>query len=314
MTSDGVCYHTKKVNGKDVRSKTCCSNFYKSSDGNCLVCPVGSYGKNCSFNCIAPFYGKLCTSKCECNSFSSNYEETTKEWHKEIILTEATKELNKEIIFTEITKEWNKEVTSVKYEKDVKESAVTLDQVIKIIVATSASTAVSLVIVCFCVLIIKRLMCKKHRIIRGATFNEGISNNGEINALPSTLQEQLCTVNINDIPDSQYETIDESIMIEILNVRIDEERLDSRNSHTSSSSSDSKTSSASGIGSEDTEGYLHPYNTLDENWQNKGYQYSSCIAKAYTSKIPKQKLTVEENSAKNVTFHAVKIGIADLSN
>lgn len=144
-----------------------------------------------------------------------------------------------------------------------------------------------MIIVRICVLIIKRLFSKKQRTDRRGTFNENIATNGEINAQPSTLQEQLFTVNTNDIPDSQYETIDESSLIEMSNVRIDEEILSSRNTHTSRSSSDSKTSNASGEASEDTEGYLHPYNTLMRNWQNIGYQYSSCIAKDYTSKIPK---------------------------
>ncbi|CAC5413254.1 unnamed protein product [Mytilus coruscus] len=264
-------------------TEKCCTNFYKSSDGTCSECPDGSFGENCIYNCTAPFYGKLCESLCECKS--SNYKDTTKEWKNEVNLSETTKKWNtKEIILIEITKEWNKEVTSTKYEKDDKESAVTLDQVITITVASSASTAVSMVIVCICVLILRRLLCKKHRIDRVETSNAVPATNSEINAQPSTLQEQLVIVNTNDISDSQYETIDESNMTEISNIRIGEERSASRNTHTSSSSSDSKISNASGVASEDTEGYLHPYNTLEENWQNKGYHYTtSSIAKANTS-------------------------------
>ncbi|XP_052057651.1 uncharacterized protein LOC127698295 [Mytilus californianus] len=295
MTSDGVCYEKRKVNGKDVISEKCCNDFYKSSDGTCSECPDGSFGENCRFKCIAPFYGRRCVSLCECKSChyiygcgpnrvftteSSNYKDTTKEWKNEVNLSETTKEEKKEFILIEITKGWNKEVTSTNYEKDDKESAVTLDQVIIIIAASSASTAVSMIIVCICVLILRRLLCTKHRTDRVRTFNAVPATNSEINAQPSTLQEQLVIVNTNDISDSQYETIDESNMVEISNITIGEERSAIRNTHISSSSTDSKTSNVSGVASEDTEGYLHPYNTLEENWQNKGYQYTSCIAKA----------------------------------
>ncbi|VDI68661.1 Hypothetical predicted protein [Mytilus galloprovincialis] len=223
------------------------------------------------------------------SNFSSNYKETIKEWNEEIILTE-------------IPKLQNKEDTSVKYEEDDRESAVTMDKVIIIIVASSASTAVSMVICCIFVLIFRRLLCKNHCTDRKGTFNAGIATNVEITTHPSTLQEQHFTVNTNGNSDSQYETIDESSIIEMSNVRTDEERLASRNTNISSSSSDSKISNASGVASEDTEGYIHPYNTLEENWQSKGYQYTLCIAKTYTSKIPKQKLTAEEDSAKTSHF------------
>ncbi|XP_052063973.1 uncharacterized protein LOC127704113 [Mytilus californianus] len=64
--SGGVCYKKKKVNGKDVITERCCNGFVKRLDGKCKECPSGSYGENCRFNCIAPFYGKQCENLCEC--------------------------------------------------------------------------------------------------------------------------------------------------------------------------------------------------------------------------------------------------------
>ncbi|CAC5413253.1 unnamed protein product [Mytilus coruscus] len=150
-----------------------------------------------------------------------------------------------------------------------------MEQVIVIIVASSASTVVSMVIVIIFVLILKRLLCEKQRSGRAGTFNEVIFTNNDIRAQLPTPQEHFIINQASAVPESQYETVDESNMIEISNIRIGDERSALRNTHISSSSSDSKTSNASGVASEDTAGYLHPYNTLEENWQNKGYQYSS---------------------------------------
>lgn len=72
-------------------------------------------------------------------------------------------------------------------------------------------------------------------------------------------------------------------MIENLNTGMNEDESIFRKTNISNSSSDSKISNASGVASEYTEGYLHPYNTLEENWKNKGYQYSSYIVKTAES-------------------------------
>lgn len=146
-----------------------------------------------------------------------------------------------------------------------KEAAFSLEQVLVMIVASSASTVVSMVIVIICVLILRRIMCDKQRSERQETSNEVIFTNNDIRAPLSIPQEHLRNTQTSAFPESQYEIVDESNMIEISNVRTDEERLALRNTNISSSSSDSKTSNASGVASEDTEGYLHPYNTLEGN-------------------------------------------------
>lgn len=123
----------------------------------------------------------------------------------------------------------------------------------------------------------KRFLCQNHRIGRAVHPSESVSAGGETNDQQSALQEQSIVIQRNAVLDSQYETIDESNMVENSNINTSQEDSAESNTHTSSSSSNSKTSS--GVASEDTEGYLHPYNTLVKNWQNKGYQYSSCLVK-----------------------------------
>ncbi|VDI13143.1 Hypothetical predicted protein [Mytilus galloprovincialis] len=157
-----------------------------------------------------------------------------------------------------------------------KEAALSLQQVI---VASSASTVVSMVIVFICVFILRRLLCKKQRSNSAGTSNEFIFTNHNIRAPLSIPQEHVRITQTSAFPESQYETVDESNMIENSNVRIGVERSALRNTSISSSSSDSKTSNASGVAADDTEGYLHPYHTLEENWQNRGYPYSPCIVK-----------------------------------
>ncbi|XP_062580341.1 uncharacterized protein LOC134242268 [Saccostrea cucullata] len=45
----------------------CCENyFYNSNKRQCLACPLGSYGINCSKVCVPPKYGHLCYDECYC--------------------------------------------------------------------------------------------------------------------------------------------------------------------------------------------------------------------------------------------------------
>ncbi|CAC5393372.1 unnamed protein product [Mytilus coruscus] len=171
--------------------------------------------------------------------------------------------------------------------------AVTQRQVsIEIIaIVSSGCTAVFMIIV----LLIKKLLCKYQCIGRGVNTNEAILANSELNEQPASIQEQSYVFRRNPIPESHYETIDESKMIDTSNIKTREDETTIRNSHTSKSCSDSNLSVASGVASEDTEGYLHPYNTLEENWQNKEYPYNSCIIK--TKKRDKLQSFVIENNA-----------------
>lgn len=136
-----------------------------------------------------------------------------------------------------------------------------------------------MVIVIICVLILRRLLCEKERSESAGISNEVIFTNNDIRAQASIPQEHLRITQTSTFPESQYETVDESNMIEISNVGIGDERSEIRKTNISSSSNDSKTSNASGVASEDTDGYIHPYNTLEENWQNRGCQYTTCIVK-----------------------------------
>ncbi|XP_056004298.1 uncharacterized protein LOC125663538 isoform X2 [Ostrea edulis] len=55
----GICSNTT---GEVV----CCENYFLT--GNlCEVCPLGTFGKNCSFPCPNGTYGKLCTGTCDCS-------------------------------------------------------------------------------------------------------------------------------------------------------------------------------------------------------------------------------------------------------
>ncbi|XP_048777680.1 uncharacterized protein LOC125681569 isoform X2 [Ostrea edulis] len=46
----------------------CCDNyFYDDVNKNCIECPIGSYGKNCSKTCVKPKFGWLCYYTCECD-------------------------------------------------------------------------------------------------------------------------------------------------------------------------------------------------------------------------------------------------------
>ncbi|XP_062580339.1 uncharacterized protein LOC134242266 isoform X2 [Saccostrea cucullata] len=46
----------------------CCDNYYYDRMKNdCIDCPMGSYGQNCSKACIKPKFGWLCYYTCECN-------------------------------------------------------------------------------------------------------------------------------------------------------------------------------------------------------------------------------------------------------
>ncbi|XP_062608137.1 uncharacterized protein LOC134269985 isoform X2 [Saccostrea cucullata] len=44
----------------------CCTNFYPSN-GECIACPAGSYGDNCSTTCPYPSYGENCGHQCDCS-------------------------------------------------------------------------------------------------------------------------------------------------------------------------------------------------------------------------------------------------------
>ncbi|VDI68662.1 Hypothetical predicted protein, partial [Mytilus galloprovincialis] len=149
-----------------------------------------------------------------------------------------------------------------------KNSEVTLRQTIITAAVSSAITIVLMITVIIGVLIARRFLCTKQQVGPAVSSNDHHL---------SSLQEQSSVIQRNAIPDSQYETIDELNMIETIGMNEDTSGF--RTTNISNSSSDSKTSNASGVTSEDTEGYLHPYNTLEENWQNKGYHYSPCIVK-----------------------------------
>uniref|UniRef100_K1PIG9 Multiple epidermal growth factor-like domains 6 n=1 Tax=Magallana gigas TaxID=29159 RepID=K1PIG9_MAGGI len=47
----------------------CCDNYYFDSiKKDCLECPNGSHGRNCSKTCVIPKYGWLCYETCECKN------------------------------------------------------------------------------------------------------------------------------------------------------------------------------------------------------------------------------------------------------
>lgn len=46
----------------------CCENYHFSDD-ICQVCPLGFHGVRCRTECVYPWYGKLCSSICNCSKF-----------------------------------------------------------------------------------------------------------------------------------------------------------------------------------------------------------------------------------------------------
>ncbi|CAC5413250.1 unnamed protein product [Mytilus coruscus] len=217
---------------------------------------------------------KVVTFRCH-YIYGCNVKTTTDSFSLSSEPRKATLQDRQSVISEEITINWDNDVSSIKYEREPKDSVATLKQVIIITAVSSACTTVFLIIFIICTLITKRFLCKKQRVCRSVISSEAISAGGETNDQLSALQQQSVVIRRNAIPNSQYETIDELNMVENSNIRTSAER----NTHISNSSSDSKKSNASGVASEDTQGYVHPYNTLEINWQNKGYQYSSCINK-----------------------------------
>ncbi|XP_071164828.1 uncharacterized protein [Mytilus edulis] len=265
---DGVCYEDKIVNGVTVLAEKCCHDYHKSPEGVCSECPIGFYGENCLYKCTIPFFGRLCTNRCYCESFSLSSEQR-----------KATLKERQLVISEETTIRWDNDVSSIKHEREPNDAVATLKQVIIITAVSSACTTVFLIMIFIFTLITKRFLCKQQRVGREVISIEAISTGSETNDQQSVFQEQSIVIQRNHIPDSQYETIDELNMIENSNIITSQEESDERNTHISNSSGDSKTSNASEFVSEDTEGYLHPYNTLVENWQNKGYKYSPCTVK-----------------------------------
>ncbi|XP_062597957.1 protein draper-like [Saccostrea cucullata] len=58
--------------GQDCGSKNgqriCCSGFwYEKKTNQCLKCPAGNYGHNCSEACPYPYFGELCELTCNCS-------------------------------------------------------------------------------------------------------------------------------------------------------------------------------------------------------------------------------------------------------
>ncbi|XP_076095350.1 uncharacterized protein LOC143066244 [Mytilus galloprovincialis] len=246
-------------------------------------CPIGFYGEHCLYKCTIPFYGRLCSSRCNCEGCHYKYGcdviTTTDRFSLSSEPRKATLQEKQIVISEEITIDWDNDVSSIKYEAEPKDSVATLKQVIIITAVSSACTTVFLIIVIIFTLTTKRFLCKKQRVGRAVISTKAISAGGETIDQQSAFQEQSIVIQKNAIPDSQYETIDELNMLENSNIGTSQEESGERNTHISNSNSDRNSSNASGVASEDTEGYLHPYNTLEENWQNKGYQYSPCIDK-----------------------------------
>lgn len=151
---------------------------------------------------------------------------------------------------------------------DYEDSVVTLRQIITTAAVSSAITVAFLIAVIIGVLIAKRVICKNQQDDRVMNSVEVISANAEIVSQRLSPQEPSSFTHRNAISDSQYEIIDELNMVENSTIEMNGNESVFRKTNISSSSNDSNTSIASGVASEDTEGYLHPYNTLLENWQN----------------------------------------------
>ncbi|XP_062589578.1 platelet endothelial aggregation receptor 1-like [Saccostrea cucullata] len=62
--SKGNCVNNRYVEA----GGECCTNFYPSN-GECIACPAGSYGDNCSTTCPSPSYGENCGHQCHCSSW-----------------------------------------------------------------------------------------------------------------------------------------------------------------------------------------------------------------------------------------------------
>ncbi|XP_052711268.1 scavenger receptor class F member 1-like isoform X1 [Crassostrea angulata] len=55
------------IEGKKCSELSCCAGYRFDSSGNCVVCPSGLHGVQCSTPCAKGFYGELCTGRCECS-------------------------------------------------------------------------------------------------------------------------------------------------------------------------------------------------------------------------------------------------------
>nr|XP_034334313.1 scavenger receptor class F member 1-like [Crassostrea gigas] len=55
------------IEGKKCSESSCCAGYWFDSSGNCVVCPSGLHGVQCSTPCAKGFYGELCTRRCECS-------------------------------------------------------------------------------------------------------------------------------------------------------------------------------------------------------------------------------------------------------
>lgn len=54
------------IEGKKCSESSCCAGYWFDSSGNCVVCPSGLHGVQCSTPCAKGFYGELCIGRCEC--------------------------------------------------------------------------------------------------------------------------------------------------------------------------------------------------------------------------------------------------------
>ncbi|XP_062609476.1 cell death abnormality protein 1-like [Saccostrea cucullata] len=61
-----VVHICTKTHCSKLCGNRCCLNFYQSPDGECLECPLGTNGVNCTQKCVKGYFGRLCRLHCNC--------------------------------------------------------------------------------------------------------------------------------------------------------------------------------------------------------------------------------------------------------
>ncbi|XP_052072575.1 uncharacterized protein LOC127710658 [Mytilus californianus] len=294
-TDEGVCTN---CNG----NLTCCCYNYELINGSCVVCQTGFINRNGGSSCIPcedNWYGKQCLNLCECEFYQRcNHVHGCL---NETITTEPIQTSTPEWIWSTAVRENLTTVTSMSFSNvntmiqnitPLKEITGLLQREIVIYSVVTGSLVVAIGLT--------SLVRKYRRKSKGKATNPGIPNTNQ----SKSLRRMRTHV---DSASSLYAEIDETMLVENSDMRtwqakkspnaIVELKNNDNTSYLSPVHSEGDSSSFRGSEKDvnrsylslhasdqnqnsdefdiddDATSYLHPYHSIDEDWQEKTHQY-----------------------------------------